>query len=84
MQWLILWRKLLFDIDDIGRMITAATLLQNLLVAERESDVIINAEGANYFLNFSLMAEQDECAAVFTAVFPPAVVRVLVLYPFVL
>jgi hypothetical protein len=70
-------------------MITAATLLQNVLVAERESDVSINAEGArNYFLNFLLM-EQDECAVVCTAapsavLFPPAVVRVLVLYPFVL
>ena len=68
-------------------MITSATLLQKVLVAERESDVSINAEGANCFLNFLLM-EQDECAVVCTAapsaVFPPAVVRVLVLYPFVL
>lgn len=60
-------------------MITSATLLQKVLVAERESDVSINAEGANCFLNFLLM-EQDECAVVCTAapsaVFPPAMVRV--------
>lgn len=71
MRWGILWRKLLFDIEDVGRIITAATLLHNFLVDERESDVSINTEDANYFQNFSLR-EQDERAPVSTEV-PSAV-----------
>jgi hypothetical protein len=63
MRWGILWRKLLFDIQDVGKVITAAMLLHNFLVDKRESDLGFNSEDADYFRNFSLR-ERDERAVV--------------------
>jgi hypothetical protein len=65
MQWGILWRKLLFDIQDVGRIVMAAALLHNFLVDERESDLSFDSEDAHYFRNFSLR-ENDERALVST------------------
>ena len=62
-RWGILWRKLLFDIEDVGKVVTAAVLLHNFLVDERESDLALNSEDADYFRNFSLR-ELDERAVV--------------------
>ena len=59
MRWGILWRKLLFDIQSVGKVVTAAALLHNFLVDERESNDGFNAEEAEYFRTFS-MREQDE------------------------
>lgn len=52
MRWGILWRKLLFDIQDVSKVVTAAMLLHNFLVDERESDLGFNSEDADYFRNF--------------------------------
>ena len=65
MRWGILWRKLLFDIQDVGRIVTAAVLLHNFLVDERESNLSVDSEDAHYFRNFSLR-ENDERALVST------------------
>ncbi len=59
MRWGILWRKLLFDIKDVGRVLKAAMLLHNFLVDERESRVGFNMEDAEYFCNFSLRELDD-------------------------
>jgi hypothetical protein len=65
MRWGILWRKLLFDIQDVGKIVTVAVLLHNFLVDERESDLDFNSDDAHYFRTFSLR-EQDERAEVST------------------
>ena len=65
MRWGILWRKLLFDIEDVGKVVTAAALLHNFLVDERESNLGFTSEDADYFCTFSLR-EQDERASVST------------------
>jgi DDE superfamily endonuclease len=61
MRWGILWRKLLFDIQGVGKVVTAAMLLHNFLVDERESFPTFNIEEAEYFRRFSLR-EQDNLA----------------------
>jgi hypothetical protein len=63
MRWGIFWRKLVFDIQHVGKIVTAAALLHNFLVDERESNLGFNSEEAEYFRTFSLR-EQDERAAV--------------------
>lgn len=63
MRWGIFWRKLLFDIQQVGKIVTAAALLHNFLVDERESNLSFNSEEAEYFRTFSLR-EQDERATV--------------------
>ena len=65
MRWGILWRKLLFDIQDVGKVVTAAMLLHNFLIDERESNPSFNVEEAEYFRRFSLR-DQDERALVST------------------
>ncbi len=65
MRWGILWRKLLFDIQDVGKIVTVALLLHNFLVDERESDLDFNSDDAHYFQTFSLR-EQDERVEVST------------------
>ena len=64
MRWGILWRKLLFDIQDVGKVVTAAMLLHNFLVDERESDLGFNSEDADYFCNFPSVKQLDERAVV--------------------
>ena len=54
MRWGILWRKLLFDIKEVGNVVRTAMLLHNFLVDERESRSGINIEDAEYFSSFSL------------------------------
>jgi hypothetical protein len=64
-RWGILWRKLLFDIQGIGKVVTAAMLLHYFFVDKRESNLGFNSEDADYFPNFSL-CERDERAVVFS------------------
>ena len=59
MRWGILWRKLLFDIKDVGKVIKAAMLLHNFLIDERESRSGLNIEDAEYFRSFSLRDLDD-------------------------
>jgi hypothetical protein len=59
MRWGIFWRKLLFNIEDVGNVITAAALLHNFLVDERELDAGLNAEEVHYFSTFSLREQDD-------------------------
>ena len=55
MWWGILWRKLLFDIKDVGKVLRAAVLLlHNFLVDKREYQSGGYIEDAKYFRNFSL------------------------------
>jgi hypothetical protein len=72
MRWGIFWRKLLFDVMDIGNVITSAVLLHNFLVDRREMDVALNVEDANYFQTFSLH-EQDVVRAASSTEAPSAV-----------
>ena len=62
-RWGIFWRKLQFDIQQVGKVVSVAALLHNFLVDEREANLGFNAEDAEYFRNFSLR-EQDERASV--------------------
>jgi hypothetical protein len=73
MRWGIFWRKLLFDVMDIGNVITSAVLLHNFLVDRREMDVALNVEDANYFRTFSLREEQDVVRAASSTEAPSAV-----------
>ena len=59
MRWGILWRKLLFDIKDVGKVLRAVMLLHNFLVDKRESRSGLNIEDAEYFRSFSLRALDD-------------------------
>jgi len=59
MRWSILWRKLLFDIKDVGKVLRAVVLLHNFLVDERESRSGLNIEDAEYFRSFSLRDLDD-------------------------
>ena len=61
MRWGILWRKLLFDIQSVGKVVTTAMLLHNFLVDERESIPSFNIKEAEYFRRF-LLREQDDLA----------------------
>lgn len=63
MPWGIFWRELLFDIQHVGKIVTAAVLLHNFLVDERESNLGFKSEEAEYFCTF-LLQEQDERASV--------------------
>ena len=65
MRWGILWRKLRFDIQCVGKVVTTAMLLHNFLVDERESFPSFNIDEAEYFRRFSLR-EQDDLALVST------------------
>ena len=64
MRWGILWRKLLFDIQDVGKVVTAAMLLHNFLVDKRESDLGCNSEDADYFRNLSLRELDDRAVGI--------------------
>ncbi len=57
MRWGIFWRKLLFGIERVGSIMNAALILHNLLVDDWEADVVLNAEVAVFFRNFSLQTE---------------------------
>jgi hypothetical protein len=72
MRWGILWRKLLFYIQGVRKIVTAAFLLHNFLVDERESNLGFHSDDADYFQTV-LLREQDERAVVFTEA-PSAVV----------
>jgi hypothetical protein len=53
MRWGIFWRKLQFDIFQVGNIIQAAMLLHNFIIDERELKGF-HQEEANFFQNFSL------------------------------
>jgi hypothetical protein len=71
MQWGILWRKLLFDIKDVGKVLRAAVLLRNFLLDEQEFQCGCNIEDAKYFQTFSL-GDLDDCSSLSSE--PPSAV----------
>ena len=61
MRWGIFWRKLVFSVDQVGRIVTAAMLIHNFIVDTREINTELLNQETSYFRSF-LLTEQDDRA----------------------
>lgn len=54
MCWGVFWKRLGFKLDDVGDIISAAMLLHNFLIDERERSDNLKASDRTYFSTFSI------------------------------